>query len=83
MYVGLHEVNFSAAFSACGEDAGKNGYRFGFRSTTPIFAKNRQTATQNGLVGGLARRQRSSQPQLVLPARRGELQREQRPSSAR
>jgi hypothetical protein len=83
MYVGLREASFSAVGSASGDGAGKNGYRnFGFRSTTPIFAENRHAATPNGLARGLARRQRSGHLQYVLLARRGELQPEQRPSSA-
>ena len=82
MYVGLLEVNFRAAALACDAAAEKNGYRFGFWSTTPIFAKWRHAAAQNGLRRGLARHQRSRQPQKVLGARRGELQLEQRPSNA-
>ena len=59
MYVGLREASFRAVGSACSAEAGKNGYRFGFWSTTPISAKRRHAAAQNGLVRGLARRQRS------------------------
>ena len=82
MYVGLHEASFYAVGLACGAELGKNGYRFGFWSTTPISAKRRHAAAQNGLGRGLARHQRSGQPQKVLGARRGELQLEQRPSNA-
>ena len=60
----------------------ERGNRFGFWSTTPISAKRRHAAAQNGLGRGLARHQRSGQPQKVLGARRGELQLEQRPSNA-
>ena len=55
MYVGLREASFRAVGSACSAEAGKNGHRFGFWSTTPISAKNRQTASLNGLARGLAR----------------------------
>ena len=55
MYVGLFGVNVHAVAPACDAEAGKNGYRFGFWSTTPISAKKRHTATQNGLARGLAR----------------------------
>ena len=82
MYVGLCEASRCAVTSVCSADPGKNCYRFGFWSTTPIFAKRRHTSAQNGLVRGLARRQWSGHPQLVLATRRTELQREQRPSSA-
>ena len=82
MYVGLRKASFSAVGSACSAEAGKNGYRFGFWSTTPISAKNGHIAAQKGLGRGLARHQRSGQPQKVLGARRGELQLEQRPSNA-
>ena len=82
MYVGLHEASFSAVGSACSAEAKKNGYRFGFWSTTPISAKRYHAAAQNGLGRGLARHQRPGQPQKVLGARRGELQLEQRPSNA-
>ena len=82
MYVGLREVSCCAVTSDCSRDAGKNGYRFGFWSTTPIFAKKRHKAAQNGLGRGVARHQRSGHLQLVLPAHRAELQPEQRPNSA-
>ena len=62
MYVGLREASVSAVGSACSAEAGKNGYRFGFWSTTPIFAKKRRTAVQNGLVRGLARWQPHGHP---------------------
>ena len=82
MYVGLREASFNFAASVCSAEAEKNGYRFGFWSTTPIFTKNRPTAAQNGLVRGLARRQRPGHLQYVLIARCAELQPEQRPSIA-
>eukprot|EP01043_Picozoa_sp_COSAG02_P039777 COSAG02_NODE_3165_length_7245_cov_27.485586_7_plen_187_part_00 len=53
MYVGLRKASFSAVGSACSAEAGKNGYRFEFWSTTPIFAKNGHTAAQNGLRASL------------------------------
>ena len=82
MYVGLREVGCCAVASDSSADACKNGYRFGFWATTLILAKNRYIATQNGLVRGLARRRRFGCREQVLPARRGDLHREQRPSSA-
>ena len=55
MYVDLHEASFCAVASVLSVEAEKNGYRFEFWSTTPIFAKSRWTATQNGVARGLAR----------------------------
>ena len=63
MYVGLRKASVQTVASAKNVGPGKNGYRFGFWSTTPIFTKNRPTAAQNGLVRGLARGWRLGYPQ--------------------
>jgi hypothetical protein len=47
MCVRLLEANFPAVASACGAEAGGNGCRFGFWSTTRFFIKFGQNNGQN------------------------------------
>ena len=66
----------AATARRCGR---KNGYRFGFRSTTPIWANLGECSRQNALVRGSARHRRPGYPEGVLTVRRGKLHRQQRP----
>ena len=66
----------AATARRCGR---KNGYRFGFRSTTPIWANLGECSRQNALVRGSARHRRLGYPEGVLTVRHGKLHRQQRP----
>ena len=66
----------AATARRCGR---KNGYRFGFRSTTPIWANLGECSRQNALVRGSARHRRHGYPGGVLTDRHGTLHRQQRP----
>ena len=66
----------AATARRCGR---KNGYRFGFRSTTPIWANLGECSRQNALVRGSARPRRPGYPEGVLTVRHGKLHRQQRP----
>ena len=47
MYVDLHEASFCAVASVLSVEAEKNGYRFEFWSTTPIFSILRRNGREN------------------------------------